>query len=97
VAKYQLSKAADEDLSNIYAYTIREFGEQQADAYFDALEDCLTGLALNPELGRDISFVRSEFRLFVQQRHSIYFKRLGSGVIVVRMLGPGMSPRINLP
>lgn len=95
--KYQLSKAADEDLSNIYAYTYREFGERQADAYFDALEDCLSGLVLNPELGRDVSFLRSGFRLLVHQRHSIYYKAQGSGVIIVRVLGPGMSPRVNLP
>ncbi len=97
MARYELSKAADEDLSNIYAYTFREFGERQADAYFEALEESLTELAFNPELGRDVSFLRSEFRLFVHQRHSIYYKPLQSGVIVVRVLGPGMSLRVNLP
>lgn len=97
MAKCELSKAADEDLSNIYAYTFREFGERQADAYFEALEESFTELAFNPELGRDVSFLRSEFRLFVHQRHSIYYKPLQSGIIVVRVLGPGMSLRVNLP
>jgi toxin ParE1/3/4 len=97
VARYELSKAADEDLSNIYAYTFQEFGERQADAYFDALEESLIDLASNPDLGRDVSFVRSGFRLFVHQRHSIYYKPLRSGIIVIRVLGPGMSPRVNLP
>lgn len=36
--KCQLSNAADKDLSDIYVYTYREFGELQADAYFESLE-----------------------------------------------------------
>ena len=97
MSRYELSKAADKDLSSIYAYTYREFGEQQADAYFDSLEECLNELASNPEMGRDASFLRAGFRLFVHQRHSIYYKPLKSGVLVVRVLGPGMLPRVNLP
>ena len=59
VRKYELSRAADRDLDDIYVYTFREFGASQADAYFESLEECLTKLAENPLLGVDASNVRA--------------------------------------
>jgi toxin ParE1/3/4 len=55
VAKYELSRAADRDLDDIYVYTFRQFGALQADVYFESLEECLTKLAENPLLGVDAS------------------------------------------
>lgn len=97
MARYELSEAADADLSDIYAFTFTEFGERQADAYFESLEECLTRLADNPKLGREIGFVRDSYRLFVHQRHSIYYTLAKSGILVVRVLGPGMNPDAHLP
>lgn len=37
--RYELTEAADADLSEIYAFTYVEFGEWQADAYFESLEE----------------------------------------------------------
>ncbi len=95
--RYELSEAADADLSGIYAFTFAEFGERQADAYFESLEDCLRRLAVNSRLRREIGFVRQSYRLFVHQSHSIYYKETKSGILVVRVLGPGMSPDAHLP
>ena len=94
--KYELTEAADADLSEIYAYTFATFGERQADAYFESLDDCFTRLADNPRLGRDISFLRHRHRLYVHQRHSIYYQALKSKILVVRVLGPGMNPDAHL-
>ena len=94
--KYELTEAADKDLSDIYTFTYVEFGERQADVYFESLEECLTRLAENPQLGRDVAFLRKAYRLFVHQRHSIYFKRAPSGILIVRVLGPGMMPESQL-
>ncbi|UCG73948.1 MAG: type II toxin-antitoxin system RelE/ParE family toxin [Chromatiales bacterium] len=90
MASYQLSRAADKDLTDIYAFTVTEFGERQADLYFGSLEDCLTRLAANPRLGRDAGAVRKGYRRFVHRRHSIYYKRTREGILVIRVLGPGM-------
>lgn len=97
MARYELSEAADADLSDIYAFTFTEFGEGQADAYFESLEECLTRLADSPKLGREIGFVRGNYRSFVHQRHSIYYTLAKSGILVVRVLGPGMNPDGHLP
>ena len=95
--KYELTEAAGADLSDIYSFTFTEFGERQADAYFESLDECLTRLASNPQLGREIGFLRKGYRLFVHQRHSIYYKPAKSGILVVRVLGPGMNPGAHLP
>ena len=95
--RYDLSDAADEDLSDIYTFTYSEFGERQADAYFQSLEECLERLAQNPRLGRDAASLRKGYRLFVHKRHSIYFTQNVSGIFIVRVLGPGMVADRNLP
>ena len=95
--RYQLTNAADADLSELYAYSFLEFGEARADAYFESLEDCLQHVAENPQLGVDVAGLRSGYRRFVHQRHSIYFRKSRSGILVVRVLGPGMSAERNLP
>lgn len=97
MARYALSAAADSDLSDIYTFTFSEFGERQADAYFESLEECLTRLAGNPKLGREVGFLRRNYRLFVHQRHSIFYTGTRSGILIIRVLGPGMSPDAQLP
>jgi toxin ParE1/3/4 len=91
VRGYELSKAADRDLDDIYVYTFREFGAQQADVYFESLEECLGKLGENPLLGVDAGNVRAGYRRFVHQRHTLYYKKAKVGVRIVRILGPGMS------
>jgi toxin ParE1/3/4 len=96
VRKYELSRAADRDLENIYIYTFREFGPLQADVYFESLEACLAKLAENPLLGVDAGNVRAGYRRFVHQRHALYYRKVRTGVRVVRILGPGMSVERSL-
>jgi plasmid stabilization system protein ParE len=76
---------------------VGSFGEVQADAYFDSLEQRLSGLADNPQLGLNVSSLREGYRRFVHMRHSIYYRQTRTGIRVVRILGPGMSPERNLP
>ena len=94
---YALTLAAEQDLTEIYAYTFVEFGESQADTYFESLEDCLTRLATNPRLGRSVADLRRGYRRFIHQRHSIYYRRTRTGILVVRILGPGRLADTILP
>ena len=61
---YALSQAADSDLTDIYTYTFREFGERQADSYFASLESCLERVAEQPLLGADVGWLRADKRRF---------------------------------
>ena len=95
--KYRVSKAADKDLSDIYTYTYREFGESQADAYFVSIEEVLLKLTDNPNLGVDVSALREGYRRFVHKRHAIYYTADKKGIFVVRFLGPGMAADRHIP
>ena len=95
--EYELTRAADDDLTDLYTYSYAEFGESQADAYFESLEECLTSLAENPRLGLNVEALRKGYRRFVHQRHSIYYKRIRRSIRIIRILGPGMSSERNLP
>lgn len=97
MARYRLSNAAEKDLEEIYTYSYQEFREHRADAYFQSLDECLSRLADQPQLAVDVSHLREGYSRFVHQRHSIYFKRWKTGILVVRVLGPGMSADRNLP
>ena len=97
MTEYRLSKAAEQDLEEIYTYSFREFGERRADAYFLSLDNCFEQLAVQPRLGVDVSGVRKDYFRFVHQRHSIYFRQSSAGIPIIRILGPGMSAERNLP
>lgn len=47
-------------------------------------------------MGRDYSHVKEEYRRHENERHSIYYKRTKTGVLITRILGPGQDPIRNL-
>ena len=71
MADYVLSKKADDDLTDIYLYTHRTFGEAKADSYFLSLCDCLQVLAENPRLGRSAGTIRQGLLCHRHARHIV--------------------------
>ncbi len=95
--KYRLTLAADKDLTSIYTYTHREFGEKQADAYLESVDASLTKLGEHPQLGVDVDSLRAGYRRFMHKQHAIYYRPSKPGILVVRILGPGMAAERHLP
>jgi toxin ParE1/3/4 len=60
----ELTKAADADLTEIYVYSYREFGEARAEAYFLSLGRCFEQLARFPGMGRSIDYIRRDISGF---------------------------------
>jgi len=52
--------------------------------------------AENPALGFDASNLREGYRRFIHKRHTINYQALKSGIMVVRILGPGMAAEHHL-
>jgi toxin ParE1/3/4 len=96
MAAYELSQAADRDLTEIYVYSFQQFGEAQADAYLVALGECMAQLAEAPRLGRAIDHLRSGYRRFEHQSHVIFYRVVDRGILVVRVLHERMDPVRNL-
>lgn len=91
---YVLSNAADSDLTEIYLYSYRTFGEAKADAYFLSLRDCLQMLAGDPRLGRSAASIRPGLFYRRHARHMIFYVVEDPGIFVVRVLHETMdAPR----
>lgn len=75
---YQLSLAADERLSDIYTYSLNNWGLETAKEYFRGLHDCFQFLAENPKAGRPFhEFRRHEFR-----SHIIFYQEERDKIII---------------
>ena len=90
MASYTLSQAADRDIADIYSYSFKHFGESKADAYLCASEECLMHLAVQPEMGRKIGYVREGYRRYEYVSHSIFYTVNARGIFVVRILHQSM-------
>jgi toxin ParE1/3/4 len=96
MASYELSGPADRDLTDIYAYSYRQFGETTADAYLIALHDCFARLAENPTTGRSIDYIRSGYFRFEHARHVVFYISAERGIRIMRVLHERMDPERHL-
>ncbi len=84
--KYWLTKAAEDDLSNIASYTLQTWGVEQLDIYQKRLENRLTLLLKHPEMGRSHPMLRNDFRYIVEGRHYIFYREVDEGIEILRFL-----------
>ena len=91
MGKYHLSKRADSDVAGIAAYTIKQFGIQQARRYRDGLKQILRKLAEYPNSGRSAEHLAPKLRRINFESHVIFFLRGEAGVLIVRILHQRMT------
>ena len=74
--KYRLviSVEADQDLDRLYKDGYAQWGETQADKYYDALLDHFKVLTENPFLFRTVDEVREGYRRSVCGKHNVFYK-----------------------
>ena len=92
MATYRLSRLAEADLTDIGAYTLRTWGEDQAIQYIGELETCCRQIMENPELGRACDYVRLGLRRMEHGRHVIFYWIESGGIVVSRILHQRMLP-----
>jgi toxin ParE1/3/4 len=78
--------AAERDLIEIWLYTAREWGADQADLYLDALEAALARLREHPRIGTDAAEIRAGYRRLSAGQHRIYYRVEDGAIEVVRVL-----------
>ncbi|WP_405234291.1 type II toxin-antitoxin system RelE/ParE family toxin [Lentisalinibacter salinarum] len=96
MADYRLTRQAAEDLREIATFSMCRFGARQAQSYGDELISTLNMLSGQPGLGSDQGHVRPELRRYVFGSHSIYYRIIDDGIVVLRVLGPGQDPLAQL-
>ena len=83
----RISNIADADLASIYEYGFRQWGEWQADQYYDALISHLDQLCANPFLYAAVDHIRPGYRRSVCGSHSIYYRLNERTVEVMAVIG----------
>ncbi len=86
-----LSPKAKSDLSDIWDYTLAEWGIDQAEKYVRELWAEMQEHACDSSTSADISDVRKGYRKIRSGSHVIFFKLTGDGINVVRILHQRMD------
>jgi toxin ParE1/3/4 len=86
MGNYKLTEDAKDDLRRIYRYGVKEFGEAQADLYYDALSRHFEQIAENPYLFQAIDHIRKEYRRSVCGVDSIFYRVVDDTVEIISIL-----------
>ena len=81
---YILSEIADEDLEDIFDYTMNEF--EQAEKYLTEIEDVFQSLLKNPELRKTRNEIKIGLYSFPKDHHLIFYRILNNHIRIVRVL-----------
>ncbi len=93
---YRLSRKAQEDIEGIYIYSYENFGEEQADIYYNGLERSLRLLGDSPMYGRPAAEYAPELRRLEYGSHVIFYLPEERMAFIVRVLHGSMDPGQHL-
>ena len=84
---YVLSPEAQADLSQIWDYSARNWGEEQADRYILGIRHACEKLADGSRQGREIDDIRPGYRKLPVASHFLFYRITDAGLIdVIRIL-----------
>ena len=83
---YKLSPEADRDLEDIFDYTEREFGFNQAIESLSGFDGLFGKLGNSPELGKEREEIRKGLRSLLKEKHVVFYRILGNRIRIVRIL-----------
>lgn len=82
---YKLSPAAEQDVIDIYARGLDNWGEEQADTYLGRLVSAFNTLMNNPDLGRTVT-VRVQLQQYDIDPYIIFYRKFSYGIRIARIL-----------
>ena len=83
----RLTEDAKSDLKRIYARGFREYGEEQAERYFNVFFDHFELLAEQPFAYPAVDHIRAGYRRSTCGNESIYYRIRGGVVEVMAIIG----------
>ncbi len=87
MAKYRLSKAADDDVDRLFVFGFTRFGLKQAENYVDGLYKRLDDVTESPGRWPVVAHIRAGLRRCAYGSHSIYYRIDPDEIVIVRILG----------
>ena len=88
---YSLSNKASADLDSILDYSIINFGTEVMIKYHKSMEKCFETLNENPDLGREIEHIRSDYLCFEHRSHLVFYKKISKDILIIRILHKSMD------
>jgi toxin ParE1/3/4 len=85
--KYKLSNVAKQDLIRIHQFGVKNFGESQADKYFEAFFINFELIAERPLAFESVDYIKQGYRRCVCGVDSIYFRINGDIVEIMAIIG----------
>jgi len=92
MGNYQLTKKAENEIGDIYEYSILNFGLAIAQEYVLGLHDCFNLLSENQSWGNNYSFITPDLHRYEYRSHSIYYQANENTTLIVRILGKRQDP-----
>lgn len=90
--RYRLTPLAQRDLSGIWDFTLKRWGESQAETYIKELRLAIERIAEVPGRGRRCEEIRAGNRRYGIGSHLIFFVESKHGIDVIRILHQRMDP-----
>ena len=89
--RYVLSPRAQGDLDEIWAYTVKQWGIDQAEFYIRQIGRHVETVAAQPMMGRACPEVRAGYYKFPSGSHFLFYRLFKNGIDVVRILHERMD------
>src|SRR6516164_4545371 len=83
---YVLSPRAKADLDDIWDYTERNWGTEQAKAYIRLIGAAIQTVSTSPARGKACDHIRAGYRKYPAGSHVVFFRLTDGGINVVRIL-----------
>ena len=91
MGRFKLTPAADSDLQEIWEYTEKRWGIEQADNYLRKLERRMTYLAGNPKRGKRRRELPGSPFNYHEEKHVIFYRSIEAGIEIIRILHDSMD------
>ncbi|HLW70030.1 MAG TPA: type II toxin-antitoxin system RelE/ParE family toxin [Candidatus Binataceae bacterium] len=89
--RYILSPRAQRDIDEIWDYTAKRWGVDQAEIYTRQLGHDVEAVAAQPAIGRACPELRTGYYRFPSGGHVLFYRRIEGGIEIVRVLHARMD------
>ena len=90
MAKYQFTRKALNDLTEIWDYTVKEWSENQAEKYYNLIIASCMDLASNPKLGKSYEILSLNVFGYKCGEHIIFYREISKSEIEIARVLHGM-------
>ncbi|UTA68430.1 type II toxin-antitoxin system RelE/ParE family toxin [Emticicia sp. 21SJ11W-3] len=80
MSEYRISQLAQQDLEDIWDYTIHEWSREQADKYIEGILASFNSIANGHAIGKPIDYVLPGYKKALYGKHYIFYRISSEGI-----------------